>query len=200
MPYPTQGRTIFDDVKRLNMSRLIEGGYIDPGKQAKGNLVWSENFKMRAKVGVHSLKSIAAGTGLVELIYTCNGEPINYFIDVVSKKSNLANGGLIWYFVCPQTDKLARKLYFNGRVFIHQSAIDGIYRTQTLSHKSWDMDKLFGYLLGPNDVYKQLSEKHLKKFYKGSITKKYKKLLIWKSRVDRITHEDVERLLITGSF
>jgi hypothetical protein len=196
MAYPQQGRVVIDETRRLNMARLVQMGYMQPGHKVKGVLEWSENFKIGAWVGIRKSEV----TGIMVLEYTCKGEDIIYHVDIVSRRSNLPNRALIWYFVCPSTDKVCRKLFFNGRVFVHQSALQGLYQCQTLSRKMRDSDKLFEYLLGPNDIYKQLQQKHLKRFYRGKMTKKYQKLIKWKRRVDQIRPADIERLLITGSF
>jgi hypothetical protein len=196
MAYPYQGRTIIDETKRLSMSILIQLGYVKPGVKASGVLQWSENFKLNAMVGIKKGDDF----GYLRLNYVCNGGEVESYFDLVSRKSNLPNSALIWYFVCPSTEKLCRKIYFNGRVFVHQSAIDGLYQSQTLSRKARQMDKLFGFLLGPNDIYQQLTKKHLKRYYKGEPTKKINYLLKWKRRIDQITPGDIERLVITGSL
>jgi len=196
MAYPSQGKRIIDETKRLNMSLLAKMGYVHPGFKTSGVIEWSENFKIHAVIGIRKSETV----GFMQLDYTCNGESVQYNVNLVARQSNLGNESLIWYFICPSTMKLCRKLYFNGRLFVHQTEIEGLYACQALSKKERDMDKLISYLLGPNDIYSQLHQKHLKRFYRGKMTKKYKNLVKWKRRVDLITAADVERLLITGSL
>jgi hypothetical protein len=200
MAYPTQGRQRLDEVKRLDIGRLKQSGFIEPGKKASGVLDWSERFKVHAQVGIRPLHSGMSGAGAIKLDYTCAGEQITYTVRIVSRPSNLPHHPPIWMFECPATGLLCRKLFFNDRVFVHQSQIDGIYESQAKSKKSRDTDKLLDYLLGPNNIHAQLSQKHLKKSYRGRPTKKYARLLQWEARVGQITHDDITRLMITGSF
>lgn len=200
MAYLAQGRTIIDETKRINLAVLIQMGMLEPGKKCTSPLRWSENFVLNAQLGVFALNHRYAGTGCLQLDYNCNGEQIEYKIDIVSRKSNLPQQSLIYFMVCPATKKLCRKLYFNGRVFVHQSKIDGYYECQTRSRKSREMETLLGYMFGPNDVHEQLNKKNLKRWYNGKPTKKYLKLMKWKRRIDSLTPDDIDRIFITGSL
>ncbi|RZK65125.1 MAG: hypothetical protein EOO85_28745 [Pedobacter sp.] len=131
-------------------------GFIKPGHMVSGPLEWSENFKMNAKLGMHSMSYANAGKGHLNLSYNIAGEPQQHRIEITSRISNLGNEALIWFFICPVTNKLARKLFFNGQRFVHQSQIDGLYTSQTLSRKAREMDKLLEYVIGNNDIYAQL--------------------------------------------
>ncbi|MFC4213504.1 hypothetical protein ACFOWA_20085 [Pedobacter lithocola] len=198
MAYPAQGRTIIDETKRINMALLMKMGMVDPGKKVICPLEWSENFKVGAKLGIYSLNHRLAGTGCLQLEYKCNGEDIEYKIPIVSRKSNLPQQSLIYFFECSVTKKLCRKLFFNGRVFVHQSQIDGYYECQTLSRKARDFDRLVGYMFGPNNIDEQLAKKNLKRWYNGLPTKRYKKLMIWKRRISLMTRDEIDGIIING--
>jgi hypothetical protein len=200
MPYHCQGRTLIDETKRLNIKILKQMGFIKPGHMVSGPLEWSETFKMNAKVGTHSMNHSCSGQGHINLSYSISGKPFEYRIEITSRKSNLGNNALIWLFICPVSNKLSRKLFFNGATFVHQSKIDGMSTCQTQSRKTRYMDKVLSHVLGDNNVYAQLTKKHLKKTYRGKPTKKYTNLMKWKERVSHITHNDMNRLFITGSF
>ena len=194
MPYPSQGVFILDNAKRLNITLLKKGGYISPGHRTEGAVSWSKNFNINAVVEMKKAE------GILIIEYNINGLPYSYHIDIISRVSNLDGKSLMWLFVCPFTNQTCRKLYFDGRHFKHRSGIAGVYDIQTKSKQSRESDALFSCLLGPNDIYKQLQQKHLKKNYKGGLTKKYSKLLKWKHRIDKITAADVEFLLVMGYF
>lgn len=198
MAYPAQGRTRIDETKRINMSRLVTMGMVDPGKKVICPLEWNENFKVGAKLGIYSLTHRLAGTGCLQLDYTCNGEYIQYEIPIVSRKSNLPQQSFIYFFECPASKKLCRKLYFNGRTFVHQSQIDGYYESQTLSRKTRDFDRLVSYLFGPNNIDEQLAQKNLKRWYNGKPTKKYQRLMIWKRRISLMTRDEIDGIIING--
>jgi len=198
MAYPAQGRTIIDETKRINMALLVKMGMVDPGKKVICPLEWGENFKIGAKLGIYGLTHERAGTGCLQLDYTCNGECIKYEIPIVSRKSNLPQQSFIYFFECPVTKKLCRKLFFNGRLFVHQSQIDGYYECQTLSRKVRDFDKLVGYMFGPDNIDEQLAKKNLKRWYKGKPTKKYINLMRWKRRISLMTRDEIDSIIING--
>ncbi|MEJ7558213.1 MAG: hypothetical protein WKF66_07880 [Pedobacter sp.] len=175
-------------------------GFIIPGHMVSGPLEWSEYFKMNAKVGTHSMTHVNAGRGHINLSYNIGGEAQQHRIEITSRTSNLGNNALIWLFICPVTNKLCWKLFFNGQRFVHQSQIDGLYTCQTKSRKGRDLDKLLDFVFGNNDICAQLMQKHLKKTYRGKPTKKYSNLMRRKERVNHITHDDINRLIITGSL
>jgi hypothetical protein len=200
MPYHFQGRTIIDETKRLSIKILKQEGFISPGHMMSGPLEWSETFKMDAKVGIHSMRHPNAGQGHITLSYSIRGQPYEHRIEITSRSSNLGNKAPIWFFICPASKKLCRKLYFNGVRFVHQSKIDGLYTSQTQSKKARALDKLLSHVLGDNNVYAQLTQKHLKKIYRGKFTRKYTKLMKLEERVSHITSDDINRLFITGSF
>ncbi len=91
--------------------------------------------------------------------------------------SNLGKG-LIWYFLCPETNKRCRKLYSIGGYFLHREAFKGcMYESQTQSKKYRQLDKTLGAYFRTDDLYSQLYQKHFKKTYAGKPTKKYLKLI-----------------------
>jgi hypothetical protein len=197
MPYNYQGVFDIDGAKRIDITRLKRIGLIKPGFKCSGPVEWNEKFKINIEVGIRSSDSI---TGKMRLSYNCGGEGIDYVVDLVSRRSNLGTKSIMWLMICPFTFKVCRKLYFNGTHFVHRDHVRGMYRIQMMSRKARESEQLLSYLLGPTQIYDEIQKKHLKKYYRGVPTKRFKKLLSWKERIDNISARDIEWLYITGSL
>jgi len=59
---------------------------------------------------------------------------------VKSKPSNLIEGASCYYFVCPYTNRLCRKLYTDGRVLVSRYGFPHTYSERNYSHR-WRQDK-----------------------------------------------------------
>jgi len=104
--------------------------------------------------------------------------------------------GLIWYFLCPQTNKRCRKLYSIGGYFLHREAFSGcMYETQTQSKKHRQLDKSLGAFFKTDDLYSQLYQKHFKKTYAGKPTKKYLRILEQIKKAESIPYHEIEGFL-----
>jgi hypothetical protein len=192
MPYPLQAIFRFDNAKTLNAAVLRKLAMIKPGYNTEGVISWGNKFKVNAAVTARK------DYGTLTLSYSIDNELINETIEITTRISNLDGKSLIWQFICPFTNKISRKLYFNGTHFVNRSSIEGMYDVQTQSKKARETDELYSYLLGNNDIYTQLAQKHLKKTYNGKTTKKYKRLMYWKNRIDKITAYQMEFLYVYG--
>ena len=134
----------------------------------------------------------------LELDYKFGDEPRNYKVSLVSMPSNLGRG-LIWYFLCPSTNKRCRKLYSIGGYFLHREAFNGcMYDSQTKSKKWRQMEKVYGAYFDSDKCYEQLYKKHFKKYYKGKPTKRYLKLKKIIDASEKMSHLDIERLMVYG--
>lgn len=111
------------------------------------------------------------------------------------KPTNLGVGEM-WFFKCPKTGKLCRKLFSIGGYFLHREAFKGVfYEKQIQSKQMRYLEKHFRSYFGSDHLYDQLSKKHLKKTYAGKTTKKYSKLLKEKQRVDSIDPREIRMLI-----
>ena len=80
----------------------------------------------------------------------------------------------IWYFICPETNKLCRKIYSINGFFLHREAFKGcMYESQTQSKGNKQLEKVIGAAFTMDQLYNQLYKKHFKKFYAGKPTKRY---------------------------
>lgn len=114
------------DCKRL--------GYFKPNATCSGVLRWNNaNGGLVASVGFATLTT---GVPVARIAYNYNGRDVETEIRLMWKRSNLrpdaANG--YYYFVCPETGALCRKLYLvNGR-FVGRKAVGALYPDQTKTH------------------------------------------------------------------
>ena len=118
----------------------------------------------------------------INLNYTYEKKVIKQFIELEAKNTNLDNG-LIWYFLCPETEQRCRHLYlaFDSLHFKSKEAYAKVnqrmyYQTQILKPSEYAIyrtDQL-------ESMYKNFSFKNLKKTYRGKQTStltKYNKIM-----------------------
>ncbi len=195
MPKPHTFPTLYNEALQISISKLKEWKYLNPEQIKSGALTWSRNENktgsISIKVNTHSEQPY------IELDYKYRDELRNYKVRLVSILSNLGKG-LIWYFLCPQTNKRCRKLYSIGGYFLHREAFNGcMYETQTQSKKYRQLDKTLGAYFKTDDLYSQLYQKHFKKTYAGKPTKKYLRLMEQIQKAESIPFHEIERLMIS---
>lgn len=187
--------TVLEDLLCLSISFLKKHNYITSNQFQSGTIKWSRNGDERASIRISV--QIGEDRGVLTLNYLYKKEPVNYNIQIVSKASNLGKGK-IWFFVCPNTGKLCRKLY-GKKYFLHREAYLGIMYQKQIESKNYRlMDKLYGPYFESERLYEQLYKPYFKKCYKGKPTKKYMKIMEKLNAADKISHQDIERLLAFG--
>src|SRR5690554_4026605 len=195
MPKPHTFPTLYNEALQISISKLKEWEYLNPEQIKSGTITWSRNGSQTGsisiKVNTHSEQPY------IELDYKYKGEPRNYKVSLVSKPSNLGKG-LIWYFLCPQTNKRCRKLYSIGGYFLHREAFNGcMYETQTQSKKYRQLDKTLRAYFKTDGLYSQLYQKHFKKTYAGKPTKKYLRIMEQIQKAESIPYHEIERLMLS---
>lgn len=195
MPKPHTFPTLYNEALQISISKLKEWEYLNSEQLKSGTLTWSRNGNktgsISIKVNTHSEQPY------IELDYKYRDEPRNYKVRLVSMPSNLGKG-LIWYFLCPETNKRCRKLYSIGGYFLHREAFNGcMYETQTQSKKYRQLDKTFGAYFKTDDLYSQLYQKHFKKTYAGKPTKKYLRIMEQIQKAESIPYDVIERLMLS---
>ena len=134
--------TLYNEALQISISKLKEWEYLNPEQIKSGTLTWSRNGNKTGSISIRV--NTHSEQPYIELDYKYRDEPRNYKVRLVSMPSNLGKG-LIWYFLCPQTNKRCRKLYSIGGYFLHREAFNGcMYETQTQSKKYRQLDKTFG--------------------------------------------------------
>jgi len=142
MPKPYTFPTLYDEVLRINISKLKEWNYLNPDQFKSGTITWSINGEKTASISI--TVNTYSKQPYIELDYKRNDKPRKYKVSLVSIPSNLGKGK-IWYFLCPQTFKRCRKLYSISGYFLHREAFKGcMYDSQTKSKRWRQMDKVFG--------------------------------------------------------
>lgn len=142
MGRPSSGAHIVEVATKINLSLLLKKGYFRKGHCSMGTLTWTNGCKLQAT-------SVCDGDErYLHLAYTSKGqgETFNhsYKIRLAAKPSNLGKGEVL-YFVCPQTNRLCRCLFFSPltRTFVGRKAYPFrlFYRSQTSSKLSIANDR-----------------------------------------------------------
>jgi hypothetical protein len=194
MPKPATLPYLLDEVNSISITKLKEWAYFDTDTVKQGTVTWSFNGEVSSKAGITVYTNHYAP--YIEFNYSFRGEPTKYKVDLVTKPSNLGKGK-IWYFVCPSTNKLCRKLYLQSGYFLHRTAIkSNMYESQTKSKHSRLLDTYFGAYFELDELYQELYSKNFKRFYNGKPTKRYLKLMQKINQAERVKPLDLQRALM----
>lgn len=195
MPKPHTFPTLYNEALQISISKLKEWEYLNPEQIKSGTITWSRNGRQTGsisiKVNTHSEQPY------IELDYKYRDEPRNYKVRLVSLPSNLGKG-LIWYFLCPHTNKRCRKLYSIGGYFLHREAFNGcMYETQTQSKKYRQLDKTLGAYFKSDNLYSELYKKNFKKTYAGKPTKRYLRIMEQIQKAESVPYHEIKRLMLS---
>lgn len=194
MPKPATSPILLDDCKIINISFLKKHDYLIEGSLKSDTITWRRNGQPTGRINI--LCSLIKFKEYIELSYVCNGTEIKYRVYLISLNLNLGKGK-VWYFLCPFTNKLCRKLYLVGDYFKHLTAFVGtMYETQTKTKKDRVIDKHFGSYFELDEIKGELYQKYFKKTYAGKPTKRYLKLYRKLQYTNRITSEDITRAIM----
>ncbi len=194
MPKPHTFPYLLNSALKIDVNDLNKWGYLKDNQNCSFNYTWNRQGSKVASISV--VTNTASSQPYVLLDYKFNGSERRYKVDLVSVPSNLGKG-IIWYFLCPKTNKRCRYLYSVNGYFYHREAFNHVmYESQTQSKKNRE---LLNYL-EPNfmlDIYySQLYKKYFKKTYAGVPTKRYKKLMENIKKGESIHYSEVERALL----
>jgi hypothetical protein len=173
---------LFEDMRRISITRLKKLGFLSPCIYMRNTLAWTQNGMITKEVSI--ITSINSNNSYIELNYAIGKEIQSYKVQIVSLPSNLGKGR-IQYFLCPQSGKCCRILYLVGKRFIHRDEAKGYYyKKQTYSSSGRSIIKIFEYL----DACDLTERKYYKKFHMGRPTKKYAKFI---SEMDKFERQSV---------
>jgi hypothetical protein len=165
--------TLFDECKTISITFLRKHNYLNQNNQSSGVMSWSRNGSTTGQI---SISVSMVNNPCLTLSYVCNGKPIKYDVRLISVPSNLGKGE-VWYFVCPNTGKLCRKLYQGSIYFLHRDAFEGcFYDSQVQSHRNRALLKLYSLHFVTDKVYEERYRKYFKPCYNGKPTKRTLKL------------------------
>lgn len=196
MPRIANYNTTVEDCLTYRLKCLTENNfnYLKSYGIRTGTTSWRINGQPHAKI---DFKVTHTKNGsFITFDYKCNGEPINYNVNLISRLSNLGKGE-VWFFVCPVTGKCCRKLYLHGTHFLHREAYRGLmYESQIKSQSTRAMYKVFDAVYIKDEVYEELYKKHFKTHYNGKETKRYKRIMNKINIADRYPNGTLESLLM----
>lgn len=140
-----------DDYLSISVSDLKRMGYFAPAATCSGVVTWKRGGHVVASVG---FATKTTGVPVARFSYEVNGEPQAYDVALRWKRSNLnpTTEHGYYYFVCPVTGALCRKLYLVDGRFVGRKAFKPLYEAQTLSHKQRGNDWRIRTLLQLEDL------------------------------------------------
>jgi len=188
--------TTVEDCLTFRLKNLTENKntYLKYYGTQRGVTSWSVNGKVQSSINIEVTHS--EYNTFIIFDYRCDGEPKRYKVNLVSRHSNLGKGE-IWYFVCPSTGRLCRKLYLNGGYFLHRTASSGLmYAKQIESKKFRSLTRIFDAFTVPDEVYDELYKKYFKTHYNGKPTKRYLRLQKRIDIADSYPRNTIESLLL----
>jgi hypothetical protein len=189
MPRTGTCPTTYDEMKSITIADLRKWKYLEPNTWKTGALSWSRNRNPNGSINIIVL--INDKEAYMTLSYTVNKEKtIKYNVPLIKAASNLGKGH-VWYFRCPYTNKLCRKLYECGDYFLHRSAIRGYYDKQIQSKKWRDFERIYGPAFKVDRLYEELYSRHFRKFYQGKPTKRYLKIMAELKRAEGMSAGDI---------
>lgn len=155
-----------DEYLCLSVTDCKRLGYLRPNTYATGSIQWKRGGGVIASVGIAAKTT---GVPTVRFSYEANGVPMAYDVALRWKRSNLDADGEhgYYYFVCPVTGALCRKLYLVGDRFVGRKAFHALYEKQTLSHKQRRLTGTWRDLYALDDLTFQ---PHRKETYRGRLT------------------------------
>ena len=185
---------IFDEAKCIAITDLKKLKYFNSNSIATGIINWTNRGVKTGSIGISV--TTCKNKNVVEFDYKCNDTFYKYEAQLIDLPSNLGNG-VVWYFICPFTGKRCRKLHLIDERFMHRSALpSGMYSKQTHSKKWREIEKVYGAYFDSDNLYEKLYSKNFRKYYKGKLTKRYKRLLLQINKAESIPIEEIERILL----
>ena len=174
MPRHSNYPITYEDCKSIEIKILKKNNYLQSNQINKCIIRWyiNEETTGRMQVIVNNLTD----KPYLELIYTLNEENIQYKVQLVSERSNLGIG-IIWYFICPFTNRKCRKLYLVNKYFAYRNWRKGVfYENQLLSKSNRKSLGIFSKIDQINEAIEETNSKHFRRYYNKTKTKRLVKL------------------------
>lgn len=187
--YPTE----IERLKMISIADLKRMKLLTPDNFVTTTINWTNRNTKENNGSISVSIHTEENNGSITFDYTYRDtEKIRYTAQLITRPSNLGNGKL-WFFVCPKTARVCRKLHLINGYFKHRSANPNLmYEKQLESKKMREWSKMFGIMLN-DEVYQQLYSKHFKSHYNGKPTKRFLKLMKLIGQKENTSIEDFER-------
>ena len=190
--YATYPTTI-ESLKMISIADLKRMKLLTPNSLINTVINWTNQYT-KEKTGSISVSIILKeNDGTITFDYKYRySEEIKYTANLITRPSNLGNGKL-WFFICPHTGKVCRKLHLINGYFLHRTANPQLMYEKQIESKKWrGWSKRFGFMFN-DEVYSKIYSKHFKSHYNGKPTKKYLKLMNQIEKREQINIEDFKR-------
>lgn len=156
-----------DDYLSLSVKDVKRLGFLRPDTTVSGRVEWKRGGAVIASVG---FATKTTGVPVARFSYEANGEPMTYDVALRWKRSNLnpdTNHGY-YYFVCPVTGALCRKLYLVDGRFVGRKAFHALYEKQTYSQAYRRETAAWRDLMAVDDLV--FSQRYRREYYAGRLT------------------------------
>lgn len=161
---------IIDRCKDIRIKDFRDLGYLKSPGSRRFSMQWTRGTEV-AEIGVCLVNN--REKGFVELSYIIDEVPVKYKIRLITKPSNLGKG-VVWYFVCPVTKKLCRKMYLGYPYFVHREGLSGSYYSKQVKSKKYrEMVRVFGVVFEVDKLYEEIYSKGFRRYYGGKPTKRF---------------------------
>ncbi len=173
----------FDEVKQITITGLKRCGFFRPNMITRGSYGWTRDGQNSELIEI----TACLADRYIELNYVYGDEPIAYRVELESISKHF--GGCEWYFICPETDRRCRKLYGIGKLFLSRFAYPStMYSIQTESKRGREIMKALRCI----EIRRELqTRRHCPPKYKGTETKRYRRMIEKATRIDIEVFEGV---------
>ena len=150
----------------LSVSDCKRLGFLRPNAVCSGSIQWTRGGAVVASVGFGTKTT---GVPVALFSYEADGVQMQYGVALRWKRSNLSpdteHG--YYYFVCPETGALCRKLYLVGGRFVSRRAFRALYPAQAESKAARRDFRAWRSLLAADDL---LFQPYRRETYRGRLT------------------------------
>lgn len=146
---------------------LKEGYLSKMGQYLRGTLSFGDWITLEVEASIE-LDTMEIGSLLFKWNY--NGSEYSQRVSVEARPSNLGVPEPVYYFRCPYSGRICRKLYFDGIHLLSRYAFPHTYSKRNQSHRQRDFYKYMGGLFYSDDAT------HRKETYRGKLTPHGKKM------------------------
>jgi len=169
---------------RLDLRVLLQQGQIKKGFHLTGTIEWTNGSSIKYESKYTKEEVYFRVIYTITDYRTGKETDYDYRINFVKIPSNLGKGEIL-YFVCPESNKLARVLFmaYRHHKYIHRDwyldnyGVRLYYNSQSVSKGDYHNTMYFNYERQVKDLESRLFAKHRKLFYKGKPTKDYQRLI-----------------------
>lgn len=195
MPHFASFPVVLDWVPQLKISSLRKWGYFKEESCSDITISWTSDWSFD-KQAIRVIVDTRSDDPHIRLIYKNTNSQMetsnmNYRVDLVQLPSNLGKGS-IWYFRCPITDLLCRKMFSIGKYFGHREAFpEACYFSQTLSRKGRYLNSQYDKLQRREKGFDIVYGKGFTPYYNGVPTKKYIEVSRWIKEGEGISEADL---------